>query len=124
MYTGMYQVLLFLFFFFQKRNRHKWECVSVCGGKKTNPRTTTRPVRAEASSRLTVAHDTLNQTPGPGGVFFFFLTAGQKETSNLNILVGYSKSRDPTNAVTHTQTNTHAIPVALVTILPLSLLSY
>lgn len=101
----MYQVLLFLFF--PKRNRHKWECVSVCGGKKkTNPRTTTRPVRAEASSRLTVAHDTLNQTPGPGGVFFFLSHCGAERNVKLEYFGRLFKKSGP-NECCHTHTNKH-----------------
>lgn len=78
-------------------------CCGGGGGKQ--PRTTTRPVRAEASSRLTVAHDTLNQTRGPGGVFFFFRShCGARNVKLEYISVGYSKTRDPTKAVTHTHT--------------------
>jgi hypothetical protein len=77
------------------------------GGGGKQPRTTTRPVRAEASSRLTVAHDTLNQTRGPGGVFFVRSHCGARNVKLEYISVGYSKTRDPTKAVTHTQTYTH-----------------
>jgi hypothetical protein len=82
-------------------------CCGGGGGKQ--PRTTTRPVRAEASSRLTVAvaHDTLNQTRGPGGVFFVRSHCGARNVKLEYISVGYSKTRDPTKAVTHTHTNIH-----------------
>lgn len=72
---------------------------------------------------------TRHAEPNPGSgrsIFFFRSHCGARNVKLEYISVGYSKTRDPTKAVTHTHTNihTHTIPVALVTILPLGLLSY
>lgn len=105
----------------------KYVCVLWWWETATNNNTTSS-CRSQQPTDCGTRHAEPNPGSGRSIIFFFRSHCGARNVKLEYISVGYSKTRDPTKAVTHTHTNihthTHTIPVALVTILPLGLLSY